>query len=292
MGSHMAMNLIKSGYKVSVHDLNPDATKPFLNKGVAVMETPSELAQANDVIITMLPSSAHVLDVYTGPNGLLHNGTPLHNPWLFIDSSTIDPRVSRKLSVSISGQENRVMLDAPVSGGILAAEAGTLTFMVGGPEDAYVAAGPLFQAMGRASVYCGGAGNGSVAKICNNLAMGISMIGVSEALAVGQSLGIEAGTLSRVLNSSSGRCWSSDNYNPVPGVMEGVPASRDYRGGFASKLMAKDLDLAAVSAEEAGVKHPFTGLAKGIFNELCKEGHEAKDFSCVFRYYYGGKDEF
>lgn len=296
----MALNLIKSGFKVSVHDTNASSIKLFMDKGVPVKESPAQIAEASDVVITMLPSSTHVADVYTRPNGLLAAGSSLR-PWLFIDSSTIDPLVSRKLSVSVSdcslrekldGRQNPFMLDAPVSGGILAAEAGTLTFMVGGAEEAYEAAEPLFNSMGRNSVYCGGPGNGSVAKICNNLAMAISMSGVSEAIAVGQSLGIAASTLTRVFNSSSGRCWSSDSYNPVPGVMEGVPSSRNYQGGFASKLMAKDLDLAAGSAKEAAVKHPFTNLAQEIFHELCKEGLEAKDFSCVFRHYYGGKDEF
>lgn len=299
MGSRMAVNLIKSGFKVSVHDLNAGVTKNFMDNGVPVKESPAQIAEASDVVITMLPSSSHVIDVYTGANGLLAAGSSLR-PWLFIESSTIDPLVSRKLSVSVSdcslrekldGQENPFMLDAPVSGGILAAEAGTLTFMVGGAEEAYAAAEPLFHSMGRNSIYCGGPGNGSVAKICNNLAMAISMIGVSEALAVGQSLGIAASTLTRVLDSSSGRCWSSDSYNPVPGVMQGVPSARNYEGGFASKLMAKDLDLAAASAKEAAVKHPLTTLAQQIFHELCKEGHEAKDFSCVFRHYYGRKDE-
>ncbi|KAL2945370.1 putative 3-hydroxyisobutyrate dehydrogenase mitochondrial [Bienertia sinuspersici] len=299
MGSRMAMNLLNSGYRVCVHDMNGAAVKQFLDKGVPSKETPKEVAEVSDVVITMLPSSKHVMDVYMGQNGLLHSHNSLR-PHLFIDSSTIDPLVSRKLSLSISDctlkekidcQEKPFMVDAPVSGGIIAAEAGSLTFMVGGTQEAYRVAEPLFLSMGRASIYCGGAGNGSVAKVCNNLAMAISMIGVSEALTVGQSLGISASTLSSIFNCSSARCWSSDEYNPVPGVMDGVPSSRDYRGGFASKLMAKDLDLAAASAKEAAIKHPLTCQAQEIYHKLCKEGHEAEDFSCVFRHYYGGKDE-
>ncbi|CAO2823356.1 unnamed protein product [Amaranthus hypochondriacus] len=299
MGSRMAMNLLNSGFSVSIHDINRDALKLFLDKGVAIKETPKDIAEASDVVITMLPSSTHVLDAYMGVNGLLNCGSSLR-PWLFIDSSTIDPLVSRKLSQSVSGcalkekldcLEKPVMLDAPVSGGILAAESGSLTFMVGGPQEAYRAAEALFLSMGKASIYCGGAGNGSVAKICNNLAMAISMAGVSEALAIGQSLGISASTLTRIFNCSSAGCWSSDKYNPVPGVMDGVPSSRDYQGGFASKLMAKDLDLAAASAKEAAVKHPLTCEVQEIYHKLCKEGNEAKDFSCVYRHFYGGKDE-
>ncbi|KAL9403139.1 hypothetical protein Peur_000111 [Populus x canadensis] len=299
MGSRMANNLIKNGYKVAVHDINCNVMKMFSDMGVPTKETPFEVAEASDVVITMLPSSSHVLDVYTGPNGLLRCAN-LMRPQLLIDSSTIDPQTSRKVSVAVSNcilnekkdhWEKPVMLDAPVSGGVLAAEAGTLTFMVGGSEDAYLAAKPLFLSMGKNAIYCGGAGTGSAAKICNNLALAVSMLGVSEAFVLGQSLGISAGTLTKVLNTSSARCWSSDSYNPVPGVMEGVPASRNYAGGFASKLMAKDLNLAATSAKEVGLQCPLTYQAQEIYTELCKDGHENKDFSCAFRHYYSGQDE-
>ncbi|XP_059435502.1 probable 3-hydroxyisobutyrate dehydrogenase, mitochondrial isoform X3 [Corylus avellana] len=299
MGFRMVNNLIKAGYKVAVHDINCSVLKKFSDMGVVTKETPFEVAEASDVVITMLPSSSHVVDVFTGPNGLLHGGNLLR-PWLLIDSSTIDPQTSRKLSATVSkcilkekkdNWMNPVMLDAPVSGGVLAAEAGTLTFMVGGSEEAYQAANPLFLSMGKNTIYCGKTGNGSAAKICNNLAMAVSMLGVSEALALGQSLGIAANTLTRVFNSSSARCWSSDSYNPVPGVMEEAPSSRNYDGGFASKLMAKDLNLAASSAEDIGQNCPLTSQALEIYTKLCKDGHEARDFSCVFRHYYSGKDE-
>ncbi|CAB79093.1 3-hydroxyisobutyrate dehydrogenase-like protein [Arabidopsis thaliana] len=323
MGFRMVNNLIRAGYKVTVHDINRDVMKMFTEMGVSSRETPYEVAQDSEVVITMLPSSSHVMDVYTGTNGLLLGENDIR-PALFIDSSTIDPQTTRKISLAVSNcnlkekrasfcssceqveivsfslvssifdvdnWEKPVMLDAPVSGGVLAAEAGTLTFMVGGPEDAYLAARPILQSMGRTSIYCGGSGNGSAAKICNNLAMAVSMLGTSEALALGQSLGISASTLTEVLNTSSGRCWSSDAYNPVPGVMKGVPSSRDYNGGFASKLMAKDLNLAAASAEEVGHKSPLISKAQEIYKKMCEEGHETKDFSCVFRHFYNGKDE-
>ncbi|XP_021661295.2 probable 3-hydroxyisobutyrate dehydrogenase, mitochondrial isoform X2 [Hevea brasiliensis] len=298
MGSRMANNLIKAGYKVVVHDVNCNVIKMFTDKGVPAKQTPFEVAEASDVVITMLPSSSHVLDVYTGPNGLLDGESRLR-PHLFIDSSTIDPETSRKVSAAVSNfllkekkgfWEKPVMLDAPVSGGVLAAEADVF-IQVGGSEDACLAAKPLFLSMGKNTIYCGGAGTGSAAKICNNLAMAVSMLGVSEALALGQSLGIEADTLTKVFNSSSARCWSSDSYNPVPGVMEGVPASMDYAGGFASKLMAKDLSLVAASAKAVGLKCPLTSQALEIYTKLCKDGHEMKDFSCAFRHYYFGKDE-
>ncbi|OMO83240.1 6-phosphogluconate dehydrogenase, NADP-binding protein [Corchorus capsularis] len=299
MGSRMANNLLKAGYNLTVHDVNRDVMKMYSDMGVSTKQTPFEVGEASEVVITMLPSASHVLDVYNGPNGLLHGGSLL-TPRLLIDSSTIDPQTSRKLSVSVSNctlkdkkddWKSPVMLDAPVSGGVVAAEAGSLTFMVGGTEDAYVVAKSLLLSMGKNTIFCGGPGNGSAAKICNNLAMAISMLGVSEALTLGQSLGLTASTLTQIFNSSSARCWSSDSYNPVPGVMPGVPSSRNYTGGFASKLMAKDLNLASASAEEVGLKSPLTSLAKNIFAEICKNGHENEDFSCVFRHYYSGKDE-
>ncbi|KAE8695530.1 putative 3-hydroxyisobutyrate dehydrogenase [Hibiscus syriacus] len=299
MGSRMADNLLKAGYKLTVHDVNCNAMKKYSDMRVSTKQTPFGVAEASDVVITMLPSSSHVLNVYHGPYGLLEGGNILR-PRLLIDSSTIDPQTSRRLSASISNcslkekrenWESPVMLDAPVSGGVVAAEAGSLTFMVGGSEDAYLAAKSLLLSMGKNAIFCGGPGNGSVAKLCNNLAMAVSMIGVSEALALGQSLGISADVLTKIFNSSSARCWSSDSYNPVPGVMQGVPSSRNYSGGFASKLMAKDLNLAAASAEEVAQKCPMTFLAKNIYREICKDAHETEDFSCVFRHYYSGKNE-
>ncbi|XP_020518696.1 probable 3-hydroxyisobutyrate dehydrogenase, mitochondrial isoform X3 [Amborella trichopoda] len=250
MGSRMVNNLINAGYEVSVHDVNSDAIEKFSKKGIHARETPFEIAESSDVIVTMLPSSSSVLDVYTGPNGLLHGGTLLR-PWLLIDSSTIDPQTSRRIAAIISKHTLKekkgsldvpMMLDAPVSGGVVGAEAGNLTFMVGGPEEAYLAAKPLFLAMGKHTIYCGGSGTG-------------------------------------------------DSYNPVPGVMDGVPSSKNYDGGFSCKLMAKDLGLAAAAAEDMRLNCPWTRQALLTYSELCKAGHEAKDFSCVFRHYYSGHDE-
>ncbi|XP_057763867.1 probable 3-hydroxyisobutyrate dehydrogenase, mitochondrial isoform X2 [Salvia miltiorrhiza] len=269
MGSRMADNLFKAGYNVVVHDINHDVMRAFSEKGFLVKNSPLEVAEESDAVITMLPSSAHVMDVYTGPKGILNHADQLRS-WLFIDSSTIDPQTSRKLSAAVAtsslkgGSSTPAMLDAPVSGGIVSAENGTLTFMVGGSEEAYMSARPLFLSMGKNIIHCGGPGNGSAAKICNNLAMAVSMLGVSEAYSLGQSLGIGATTLTEIFNSSSARCWSSDTYNPVPGVMNGVPASRNYDGGFATKLMAKDLNLAATSAKEVGATSPMTSSALQI----------------------------
>ncbi|XP_027357646.1 probable 3-hydroxyisobutyrate dehydrogenase, mitochondrial isoform X5 [Abrus precatorius] len=216
MGSRMANNLIKAGFRLTVHDANSDVLEMFSQMGVPTKKTPYEVSEACDVVITMLPSSAHVIDVYTGPNGLLHGGKLLR-PWLLIDSSTIDPQTSRNLSATVSNYilkekkgdwEMPFQLDAPVSGSVIAAESGTLTFMVGGSEEAFLAAKPLFFSMGKSAIYCGRPGSGSAAKICNNLALAVSMLGISEALALGQSLGVSASTLTQIFNCSSARCWS------------------------------------------------------------------------------------
>ncbi|XP_062012599.1 probable 3-hydroxyisobutyrate dehydrogenase, mitochondrial isoform X2 [Rosa rugosa] len=282
MGSRMANNLIKAGYQVAVHDINCNAMKKFSDIGAATKETPTEVAEASDVVITMLPTSSHVYDVYTGPNGLLYGGNL--RPRLFIDSSTIDPQTSRKLSTIVSNctlKEQKedhwkkpALLDAPVSGGVLAAEAGTLTFMVGGSEEAYMAAEPLFLSMGKNTVYCGGAGNGSCSLLEQVFLSTLSIVVPSIHLCDILPLHIYV-----------------DSYNPVPGVMEGVPSSRNYDGGFASKLMAKDVNIAATSAKEVGLRCPLTCQAQEIYTELCEDGHETKDFSCVFRHYYSGKNE-
>ncbi|AQK66092.1 3-hydroxyisobutyrate dehydrogenase [Zea mays] len=206
---------------------------------------------------------------------------------------TIRIHVAYKFIFSTLGYaESPKILDAPVSGGVPAAEAGKLTFMVGGLEEAYLAAKPLLQAMGEKTIYCGGAGNGSASFFNLHSSQKFSvMLGVSEAFALGQNLGIKATTLTDIFNCSSARCWSSDTYNPVPGVMEGVPSSRNYSGGFTSKLMAKDLDLAMASASGVGFKCPMGSNALEIYRKLCEDGCELKDFSCAFRHYYSGKNE-
>uniref|UniRef100_A0A7I4FLV3 3-hydroxyisobutyrate dehydrogenase n=1 Tax=Physcomitrium patens TaxID=3218 RepID=A0A7I4FLV3_PHYPA len=248
MGSHMATNLLKAGHRLTVYDRNEAVMQTFAERGATVAHNPREVADASDVVITMLPSSPHVEEVYTGKNGILSNVGSVR-PSLLIDSSTIDPHKSRLLATKVAKckllpnskkvvvGEVPVLLDAPVSGGVVGAQAATLTFMIGGHQEGFQVAEPLLRAMGSRIVYCGGPGNGAAAKVCNNLALAISMAGVAEALALGQQLGIDAHTLSNIFNSSSARCWSSDTYNPVPGVMANVPASRDYKGGFSSQLL-------------------------------------------------------
>eukprot|EP00904_Undaria_pinnatifida_P008233 jgi/Undpi1/453/HiC_scaffold_1.g00449.m1 len=208
---------------------------------------------------------------------------------LVIDSSTIGPLASRRIN-SVARENGITMLDAPVSGGVPAAENATLTFIVGGPEEGMDRARPLLLSMGAQAVYCGEAGAGCIAKmrfivggtVCNNLALAISMIGVSEAMSLGSKMGMDPTVLANVLNASTARCWASEAYNPCPGVMEGVPSSKGFQGGFAASLMQKDLHLALQAANESSQSLPMGALAHQLYSLLCNQGSASKDFSVIY----------
>uniref|UniRef100_A0A3B3UH60 3-hydroxyisobutyrate dehydrogenase n=1 Tax=Poecilia latipinna TaxID=48699 RepID=A0A3B3UH60_9TELE len=236
MGNPMAKNLLKHGYPIIATDVFPESCKEVQELGAQVIvDSPAEVAEKADRIITMLPSSPNVIDVYTGPNGILKK---VKKGSLLIDSSTIDPSVSKEMAAAAE-KLGAVFMDAPVSGGVGAASSGKLTFMVGGAEEEFTAAKELLSCMGANVVYCGQVGTGQAAKICNNMLLAIGMIGTSETMNLGIRLGLDPKLLAKILNMSSGRCWSSDTYNPVPGVMEGVPSGNNYQGGFGTQLMAK-----------------------------------------------------
>uniref|UniRef100_H3A4B7 3-hydroxyisobutyrate dehydrogenase, mitochondrial n=2 Tax=Latimeria chalumnae TaxID=7897 RepID=H3A4B7_LATCH len=244
------------------------------------MGSPADVAEKADRIITMLPSSPNVLEAYTGSNGILKK---VKKGSLLIDSSTIDPAVSRELANAVE-KLDAVFMDAPVSGGVGAARAGNLTFMVGGMEEEFTAAQELLSCMGTNVIYCGEVGTGQAAKICNNMLLAIGMIGTAETMNLGIRLGLDPKLLAKILNMSSGRCWSSDTYNPVPGVMEGVPSSNNYQGGFGSTLMAKDLGLAQNSATNTKTPILLGSLAHQVYRMMCARGYAQKDFSSVFQF--------
>lgn len=281
MGSPMANNLLKAGHELFIFDLVQASVKKLLDQHpgkVRAFSAPKEVAAAGlDLIITMLPAAVHVKSVYLGPDGVLAN---VSTQTALIDSSTIDPQTAREVAAVAAAQGN-VMLDAPVSGGTGGAEAGTLTFMVGGDEAEFTRYKNIFNAMGKNIVYCGGSGNGQVAKVANNMLLGISMIGTAEAMSLGVSLGMEPKVLAGIINTSSGRCWSSDTYNPFPGVLENVPASRGYTGGFGSDLMLKDLGLAAEAAKLAKQPIPLGSLAQQIYQTFSLQGNGGLDFSAI-----------
>lgn len=282
MGAPMAHNLLKAGHQLSVFDLNAAAVENLVGAGALPVDSPTAIAQGNaELIITMLPAAAHVKSVYLGENGLIASSRA---GVMLIDCSTIDPHSARE-AAKAAAEHGNPMLDAPVSGGTGGAAAGTLTFMVGGSDADFDRAQPILAAMGKNIVHCGAAGNGQVAKVANNMLLGISMIGVAEAMALGVALGMDAKTLAGVINTSSGRCWSSDTYNPFPGVLDNVPASRGYSGGFGSDLMLKDLGLATEAAKQVRQPVILGALAQQLYQSFSAQGHGGLDFSAIINQY-------
>jgi 3-hydroxyisobutyrate dehydrogenase len=281
MGNPMARNLLKHGHALKIYDVIPDLVKKLAAEGGEVATSAADCAKGVEVVITMLPSSPHVRSVYLGDYGVIKGaspGTPL------IDSSTIDPLTAREVAMDAKAK-GCAMVDAPVSGGVAGAEAGTLTFMVGGDARDFEAAKPVLLAMGKNIVHCGGIGNGQVAKICNNMMLAIEMIATSEGMTLAAKLGMDPKVFAAIVNTSSGRCWSSDTYNPYPGVLESVPASRAYTGGFGSDLMLKDLTLATDAAKNAKQPVMLGALAQQIYQKHSVDGNGAKDFSSVIMQY-------
>ncbi|CAG8661094.1 6469_t:CDS:2, partial [Ambispora leptoticha] len=286
MGFKMANNIYrKSGAPFVLYDINATVIDKFIELQQAtssslakihIANTPKEVAQAASVVITMLPNSPHVEKVYLGEEGLVH---AVDKDTFLIDSSTIDPSVAKSVAEALIAKGARA-IDAPVSGGVVGAEAATLTFMVGAStNEDFDRAKPILSQMGKNIVHCGKIGSGQIAKMCNNMLLAISMIGVSETMNLGIKLGMDPKLLANILNTSSGRCWSSDTYNPVPGILPNVPSSNEYKGGFATKLMAKDLRLAVNAANDTQTTILLGTLAQQLYNQLSKTpGFEDKDF--------------
>jgi 3-hydroxyisobutyrate dehydrogenase len=284
MGAPMARNLLKAGHTLVVFDVMAPACEALQKLGAEAASSARDAAARGELVITMLPSSPHVRAVYLDAEGVLAGVRP---GVTLVDSSTIDPHTARDVA-RVAEQHGNPMADAPVSGGTGGAEAGTLTFMVGAAPEVFAAIQPVLANMGKNVVHCGGSGNGQVAKICNNMVLAISMIGVAEAMSLGASLGIDAKVLAGVLNTSSGRCWSSDTYNPYPGVMPNVPAARGYSGGFASHLMLKDLGLATDAAKL--VKQPVVlgAAAQQLYQMFCQR-QGGLDFSAIIKLFDAGE---
>jgi 3-hydroxyisobutyrate dehydrogenase len=277
MGGPMARNLLKGGHELKVFDVVQKNVDALTAAGASAAPSAKAVVAGADLVLTMLPSSPHVKSVYLGADGVLAGvaaGIPL------IDSSTIDPATAREVAAAAVKHGNP-MADAPVSGGTGGAAAGTLTFMVGAEPALFETIKPILALMGKNIVQCGGSGTGQVAKICNNMLLGISMIGVAEAMNLGAALGIDPKVLAGIINTSSGRCWSSDTYNPYPGVMENVPAARGYTGGFGSDLMLKDLGLATDAARQAKQSVAMGALAQQLYQLWSAQGGGAQDFSAI-----------
>jgi 3-hydroxyisobutyrate dehydrogenase len=282
MGAPMAGNLAKAGRHVVGFDLAPNAAEIATKRGLTFAATLGEAVKDADVVVTMLPAGRHVIDVWTT---LASAAKP---DALLIDSSTIDLESARRAHALVTGGGRRT-LDAPVSGGTGGAEAATLTFMVGGAEDAFAAGLPFLQQMGKRVVRCGEAGAGQAAKICNNMILGISMAGVCEAFALAERLGLSDQALFDVASTSSGQCWSLNTYCPVPGPVPTSPANNGYKPGFATALMLKDLMLAQQAALASGAATPLGAQAAQLYGLFDKLGHGGEDFSAIISMFRAGK---
>ena len=277
MGNPMAANLVKSGYAVLGFDLVEDNLKTAGANGVKVVGDAASAVATADVVVTMLPAGKHVVSVYNDVVSKAKPGT------LFIDSSTIDVDSARQAH-AIATENGMLSVDAPVSGGTVGAQAGTLTFMVGGAKDAFVKAEPILERMGKRSVHCGDAGAGQAAKICNNMILGVSMIAAAEAFVLGEKLGLSHQALFDVASTSSGQCWAITTNCPVPGPVPTSPANRDYKPGFAAALMLKDLKLAQEAAGSAGADAPLGAQAAELYSRFEALGHGGEDFSGIINF--------
>jgi 3-hydroxyisobutyrate dehydrogenase len=277
MGGGMAANLVKAGHSVRAFDLSSEALARAQEHGAATFNNVREAVQGADAVVSMLPNGAIVENVYvTDVIGQAPTSA------LLLDCSTIDVATARKVAES-SASAGYVMVDAPVSGGIAAANAGTLTFMVGGEDEAFARAEPILAAMGKAVIHAGAIGAGQAAKVCNNMLLGIHMIGTCEAFAMAQRLGLDPQKFYDIASVSSGQCWSMTSYCPLPGVGPQSPADNDYQGGFASALMLKDLKLAMEAAHTAGSSVPMGERAKELYEAFAEAGNGGLDFSAIIK---------
>jgi len=279
MGSGMCANLAKAGFDVTAFDLNEEAVKQAVGAGATRAASIRDAVADVDVVVTMLPAGKHVHQVYFGEDGVATNAKP---GTLFLDCSTIAVEEAREAAKKAE-EAGFAYMDAPVSGGVAAAEGGTLTFMVGGPEEGYARARPVLEKMAKNVFHAGDAGNGQVAKIANNMLLGISMIGTCEAFNLAERLGLDAQTFFDISSTASGQCWSMTSYCPAPGPVPAAPSNRDYKPGFAVAMMLKDLKLALASAEGAGAETPLGRHAEEIYAKLDEDGHAGLDFSGVMK---------
>jgi 3-hydroxyisobutyrate dehydrogenase len=279
MGLPMARNLLKADHRVTGFDVVPSAVEAAAASGVRGARSAPEAADGAELVITMLPEGRHVREVYMGEQGLIARAGASA---LLIDCSTIDVETARAVNLA-AAERGLEMLDAPVSGGVTGAESASLTFMVGGSEPGFARAQPILQRMGKAVVHTGPSGNGQAAKICNNMILGISMIGVCEAFVLAEKLGLSAHRLFEVASQSSGQCWSLTSYCPVPGPVPGSPANRDYQPGFTAAMMAKDLRLAQAAAHSVDLATPLGANARSLYALFAGRGHGGLDFSAIIK---------
>ena len=287
MGGPMAQNLIRDGHKVKAFDLVGQTLSRIVNAGAAQASSPADAVSGVDAVVTMLPAGRHVSDVYTGNGEVLASIDP---GTLLIDSSTIDVATSREMHQA-AADAGYDMLDAPVSGGVTGAEAGTLTIMCGGSAETFARAKPFLDVMGKNIFHAGGPGAGQAAKACNNMLLAINMIGISEAFNLSDALGLDRQTLFDIVGTASGGSWALSNYCPVPELVPTTPANKDYNPGFTGAMMLKDLKLSQDAAQSLDVSSPLGAAATMLFSMYCNEGNDGDDFSGIIRMLRGSKAE-
>ena len=283
MGGPMAANLMTAGHSLTVFDLSEAAMQALAEKGARCASSALEAIEGAEVILSMLPAGKHVAGLYLGGNGLIAKAA---KGTLILDCSTIDAETARQVGAAAEAA-GLAMLDAPVSGGVKAAQAGTLAFMCGGSEAGFVRAEKILSGMGKKIFHAGDHGAGQIAKMCNNMLLAVHMIGTAEALQLGMNNGLDAGVLSEIMKNSSGDNWSLQNYNPVPGVMPGTPASNDYQPGFMAQLMLKDLGLAMENSLKTQSAVPMGAMARSLYASFAGKGNSQRDFSAIIEMMQG-----
>lgn len=279
MGGPMAANLSRGGFEVAAFDLSPEASARAVEAGCARAPSVADAVKTADVVVSMLPAGKHVRAVYTGSDGVIAHAK---SGALFIDSSTIDVQSARDVAAAAKAR-GFDMLDAPVSGGVGGATAGTLTFMVGGEASAFERAQPALQKMGKNVFHAGAAGNGQAAKIANNMLLGITMIATCEAFNLAEKLGLDAQTFFKIASTASGQSWSMTSYCPAPGPVPNAPSNRDYKPGFAAAMMLKDMRLAQEAAHAARAATPLGAQAEALYALMEAAGKDDLDFSGVMK---------
>ena len=279
MGYPMVRNLVKAGNKVTAFDRLQSALQSAAAAGGAMASSQKEVVMDAEIVITMLPAGQHVRTVYGSDDGVIATAS---NGTLLIDCSTIDVESARAVAKEAAAR-GLDMLDAPVSGGVVGAEAGTLTFMVGGSAEVLERARPVLEAMGKNIVHAGASGSGQAAKLCNNMMLGISMIGTSEAFTMGQKLGLNPQTLFDIISTASGSCWALQNHLPIPGIVETAASNRGFRAGFAVAMMAKDLRLAQLAAKSVDASTPLGSTAAALYTSFEDSGNQDLDYSAIIK---------
>ncbi len=278
MGYPMAMNLLKAGKKVKVFDVSKEIIDKAKNQGLETIENIDALISSEvSVVITMLPEGKHSKEVYLGDNGIINK---VSKNCLLIDCSTIDIETSKTIG-NAANNKGIMMIDAPVSGGVMGAQKATLNIMVGGTKEAFDRALPILNIIGKNIYHAGDVGSGNGAKICNNMSLGITMIAASESLMLAKRLNIDIKKVHEIMKNASGNSWPISVYPPLPGLIDGTPSNNNYRPGFSAGMMNKDLKLAKECAEKAGADTPLGKMALKIYSKFCNEGNDKKDFSAI-----------